>query len=256
MKYKIIDSHCHPQLAQYDSDRHEVITRTLASGVGMVCVGTDVFMSRKGIELAEQYEGVYTSVGSHPTDESEGAFDLSKYEELAGHPKVVAIGEIGLDYFHEKDSSVRLRQKDRFLQQVELAKKISKPLIIHCRDAHEDMIQLLREHAGGMQGVIHSFNGSVAQAKEYIDIGFYLGLNAIITYSKDYEEMVKSLPLEKMLLETDAPYLAPAPYRGKRNEPGYVQEVGSTIALMRGENPEVLFEATTANALRLFSIKE
>lgn len=256
MKYRIIDSHCHPQLAQYDPDRHEVIARTLAGGVGMVCVGTDLLMSRKGIELAEQYEGLYTSVGSHPTDESEGSFDLSGYEKLAAHPKVVAIGEIGLDYFHEKNFSLHLKQQNRFLQQLELAKKLSKPMIIHCRDAHEDMIRLLREHAVGMQGVIHSFNGSVAQAKEYIDIGFYLGLNAIITYSKDYEEMVKSLPLEKMLLETDAPYLAPAPYRGKRNEPGYVQEVGSTIALIRGDNPEELFAATTANALRLFSIKE
>jgi len=270
MNYKIIDSHCHPQLKQFDLDRDEVITRALEHGVGMVCVGTNLDTSRQGNLLSERYEGLYTSVGSHPIDEKSSNFDIQEYERLAQHPKVVAIGEIGLDYFHAKDSDEHAEQKIRFLAQVELAKKLQKPIIIHCRDplrpsvneacppsigvasAHADMLQILPN----ISGVIHSFNGSTERAHRYIQKGFFIGLNAIVTYAKSYEEMVCSLPLDRILLETDAPYLAPVPYRGKRNEPAYVIHVAEALALVRGETLAVVMAQTVENTRRLFSMKE
>ena len=250
MEYKIIDSHCHPQLEQFDADRSESITRALTSGVGMVCVGTNIESSRQAVALSGEYEGLYTSVGSHPIDEKSSHFDIQEYERLAQDSKVVAIGEIGLDYFHTHESAEHEEQKKRFLAQINLAQKLRKPVIIHCRDAHDDMLEILPT----TPGVIHSFNGSSEHARKYIEKGFYIGLNAIVSYAKSYEDMVRSLPLDRILLETDAPYLAPAPYRGKRNEPSYVIHVAEAIARIRGEAVDEVIAQTLKNTKSLFNM--
>ncbi len=244
MQYKIFDSHCHPQFPQYDADRDEVIRRALDRGIGMVCIGTDLETSRQAIELSNVYDGMYASVGLHPNDPGE---DVSLFEQLLDSPKVVAIGEVGLDYYRSKNSE---EQKKRFLAFLKIAQE--KPLVIHCRDAHDDMISLLQSHKA--RGVIHSFNGTEEQARAYLNLGYYIGLNAIATFSKSYEAMIRMIPLDRLLLETDAPYLAPAPYRGKRNEPSYIEHVGNAIAPMVGVSPSSLFERTTENARSLFSL--
>jgi len=254
MHYRIIDTHCHPQFPQYDADRSDVIGRALKNGIGMVCVGTNLDMSVAAVELAAEYEGLYASVGLHPNDELDAPYDEREYEKLTAHPKVVAIGEVGLDYFRTPDPKERTTQQRRFVSQLAMARRCTLPVIIHCRDAHEDMSRILKEDGAGLKGVIHSFNGSVAQARTYLDGGLYIGVNAIATFSKNYEEMLKFLPINRVLLETDAPYLAPGPYRGKRNEPLYIEGVGNSIASIRGAKPEELFAVTTQNARSLLNI--
>lgn len=251
---KIIDTHCHPQLPHYNSDRDEVILRALDSGIGMVCVGTDLTTSKQAIELAERYEGIYASVGLHPNDNLDESYDQGSYIVLAQHAKVIAIGEIGLDYYRTTEPNKREFQKSRFLQQLELARLVKKPVIIHCREAHADMLDILKKESGTLRGVIHSFNGSVAQARTYLDGGFYIGLNGIVTFSKSYDEMVRSLPLDRILLETDAPFLTPVPHRGVRNEPLYIRAVGNYIAEMRSESADEVFRVTTRNAVTLLGI--
>jgi len=247
---KIFDTHCHPQFPQYDSDRDEVIRRALDAGIGMICVGTDLATSREAISLAERYEGLYASVGLHPNEVTDN-FQLTSYEELLKHPKVVAIGEVGLDYYRTTDLKKRKLQRATLEQFITLAARHEKPVIIHCRDAHEDMMSILPDY----RGVMHSFTGTAEQARVYIKKGYFIGLNGIITFAKSYEEMVRFLPLDRLLLETDAPYLAPAPYRGKRNEPSYVDIVGRSIAAIKCLEPEALFEASTRNAEALFGIQ-
>lgn len=250
MNFNIIDTHCHPQFPQYDADRDAIIRRTLDAGIGIVCVGTDLATSKQAIELAERYEGLYASVGLHPNDNLNEAYDQGSYLEITRHPKVVAIGEIGLDYYRTVEPQKREIQKRRFVQQLELARLVGKPVIIHCRDAHDDMMQILPEY----KGVMHSFTGTAEQARVYIEKGYFIGLNGIVTFSKEYEGMVRSISLDRMVLETDAPYLAPAPYRGKRNQPSYVDIIGRSVAAIRGAEPSVIFESTTRNARDLFNI--
>ncbi len=277
---KIIDTHCHPQFPQFDADRDEVIRRALDSGIGMICVGTDLTTSKQAIELAERYEGLYASVGLHPNDNLEETYEQSSYLELARHPKVVAIGEIGLDYYRTTEPEKKELQKKRFIEQLGLARQLNKPVIIHCRDslcqprrdgsrldrsegkvsAHDDMTKILKKESdtpgvpGTLRGVMHSFNGTSKEAHAYLDEGFYIGLNGLVTFSKQYEYMVRSIPPDHMLLETDAPYLAPAPYRGKRNEPAHVGIVGKAVAAIVGLGSAALFEATTRNAKELFGM--
>lgn len=254
MEYRIIDTHCHPQFPQYDADRVEVVERTLSKGVGMVCVGTNLDMSVAAIELASRYEGLYASVGLHPNDELDGLYDEREYEKLAAHSKVVAIGEVGLDYYRTPSPEHRRTQRVRFISQLAMARRLSLPVIIHCREAHEDMAAVLLNEGVGMKAVVHSFNGSVGQARTYLNGGFFLGFNAIVTYSQEYEEMLKFVPLDRIVLETDSPYLAPAPFRGKRNEPLYIEGVGNYIAAKRGIAEHELFSATTRNAMELLKI--
>jgi TatD DNase family protein len=256
----IIDTHSHPQFPQYDVDRDEVIRRALDAGVGMICVGTDEATSRRAIELAGQYEGVWASAGIHPNDADQDPEGFRKVRELLNDPKVVAVGEIGLDYYRTTDHVAQENQRDllrKFLT-------IDKPFIIHCRDsaqriegqasAHEDMLRLLSEeqHPGG--GVVHSFTGTLDQALHYIELGYYIGLNGIITFARQYDEVVKGIPLERILLETDAPYLTPTPHRGQRNESAYIHEVASTVAQLRGITKEEVMKVTTLNARTLFNI--
>src|SRR3989338_2613622 len=264
----IFDSHCHPQMAQYDKDREEMITRAKSAGVSMICVGTDLETSRQAIELAQKHEGMWASVGLHPNDAvSSSEYNvLSNYEELLKEDKVVAIGEIGLDYYRTLESNKQERQKEVFGQFLDLAIQYNKPVIIHSRDAvkgttgrvHEDLLNILNTkyliQNTRLHGVAHSFTGSMEDAKKYLELGFYLGFNGIITFTHQYDEIVREVPLERIILETDAPYLTPEPYRGKRNEPSYVVEVAKKIAELKNGPYEKIVEQTTQNCRQLFRI--
>ncbi len=255
---KLIDSHCHPQFAQYDNDRDAVVARSLAAGVGMVCVGTDLAMSRAAVALAKQYDGMWAAVGAHPTDEASENFELASYEPLIAEPKVVAVGEIGLDYYHVTDDGARALQRERFAQQITFAVEHEKPIIVHTRDAHDDTLAVLHDaharYSTRLRGVIHSFTGSAADAARYTELGFCIGLNGIITFSDSYRDLVDKIPLDTLLLETDAPYLSPVPLRGKRNEPVNVAIIAEAIAGMRNMSTEEIQGITKENTLRLFNL--
>lgn len=267
----MFDSHCHPQFPQYDEDREEMIRRSLKADVGMLCVGTDWEMSGKAIVLAHQYENIWASVGLHPNDHLHEKFDLELYRELLKDSKVVAVGEVGLDYYRTGGEENIVKQKDRFIKFLELARETEKPLILHCRDAYADMLEMLSSAEtlfGGaaVRGVIHSFTSDWETAQKFLDLGFYIGLNGIITFPSspkalegqvptDYlKQVVERIPLNFLLLETDAPYLAPVPHRGKRNEPFYVKFVAEKIAEIRNEKVEKIAEQTVINTKKLFGL--
>ncbi len=253
----LIDTHCHPQFPQYDPDREEVIKRALDSGVQMICVGTDYDKSVAAIDLAKKHDGIWASVGLHPNDNLGEAFDSKPYYKLGLEKKVVAFGEIGLDYYRTKDQADQAVQKKRFIQQIQTVVDLNLPLIIHCRDAHNDMLKILvanRQSLRTNPGVIHSFTGTWEDAKKYLDLGFFIGVNGIITFARQYDETVINAPLDHILLETDAPYLTPEPHRGQRNEPNYIQYIAQKIAELRKISVEEVAEKTTQNAKGLLNL--
>jgi TatD DNase family protein len=258
----IFDTHCHPQFPQYTQDREEMIRRALGGGVFMICVGTDYETSKQGINLAQKTEGIWASIGLHPNDNLGEKFEAEKYRELLQKEKVVALGEIGLDYYRTEKPEDQKLQKERFVQQLELADEFKKPLILHCRDsksgsagrAYPDMIEILKNGHADNGGVIHSYTGNLEEAKKFLDLGLYLGFNGIITFARQYDEVVRYVPLENILLETDAPYLTPEPYRGKRNEPLYVKEVAKKVAELKNLSVEEVITKTTQNVIKLFNI--
>src|SRR3989344_3762467 len=254
----IFDSHCHPQFPQYKDDREEVIRHALDGGVFMVCVGTDLETSKQGIELAQKYDGMWVTVGLHPND-LDSELQITNYKLLLKEPKVVAVGEVGLDYYRTPEPEKQKKQKEVFEQFVDLAQKIKKPMALHFRDSpkgssgrvHKDALEILPKD---IAGVSHSFTGNLNEAKEYINRGMYLGFNGIVTFARQYDEVVKYVPLENILLETDAPYLTPEPYRGQRNEPVYVKEVAKKVAELKNLPVEEVIGITTQNTLNLFKI--
>lgn len=258
----IFDSHCHLQFPQYDKDREEMIARAFGAGVNMICVGTDLETSKKAIDLAQQHDNIWATVGLHPNDNLNEKFESEKYRELLQQEKVVAFGEIGLDYYRTEKPEDQKFQKERFIQQLELAKELKKPLVLHCRDgksgstgpAYSDMVEILSEGHAVNGGVIHSFTGTIEEARQFLDLGLYLGFNGIITFARQYDEIVREIPLDRILLETDAPYLTPEPYRGKRNEPVYVIEVAKKLAELKNESYEKVIEQTTKNCKKLFDL--
>ena len=234
-----------------DQDRDAVVQHALESGVGMVCVGTDLKTSEQAVTLAERYEGVWASVGLHPNDDLNEQYDEVAYERLAASSgKVIAIGEIGLDYYRTTEK--RAFQRERFLKQLDLAKRLTLPVIIHCRDAHEDMAEILKDKE--VRGVVHSFTGTAQQAAAYADMGLFVGFNGIVTFTDQYNEAVRTVPLDRLLLETDSPFLSPAPYRGKRNEPVRVLEVAKRVSAIKMVDEETLLKASNSNTYRLFNI--
>ena len=251
--YYLIDSHTHPQFPQYDKDREEVIKRALDKGVGMICVGTDLETSKQAIELAHKYDGIYASVGLHPNDNNREEFDYDKYLELAKDEKVVAIGETGLDYYRTEGEKNFEKQKEIFKLQIRLAREVGLPLIIHCRDAYEDTFSILSQEKE-IRGVMHSFLSSVKNAKKFLDLGLYLGFNGIITFARDYDKVIKETPLEKILIETDAPFLAPEPYRGKRNESLYVEYICGKLSTLLNIDKNIIATRTVDNSKTLFGI--
>lgn len=271
----LIDTHCHLNFAAFREDYDDAIRRALGDNTWLVNVGTQFETSRRAVEIADKYsDGVYAAVGLHPihlfehhVDEEETSFqargeefNAESYRELVlRSTKVVAIGEFGLDYYRmpagEDPARVKKIQEEVVKQHLILAKSVDKPVMIHCRDAYDDLVLLLKAEYRG-RGEIHSFTGAWEQAKKFLELGFYIGLNGIITFDKTgrSEEVVRNIPLDRIVLETDAPYLTPVPHRGKRNEPGYVKHVAEKIAEIKGISLEEVTDQTTTNARSLFRI--
>ncbi|PLR93314.1 TatD family hydrolase [Bacillus sp. T33-2] len=254
----LFDTHVHLNAEQFQEDLQEVIDRALNEGVStMVVVGFDRPTITKAIELADTYDFIYASVGWHPVDAVDmTADDLVWLRELSGHPKVVALGEMGLDYYWDK--SPKEIQKEVFRKQIQLAKEVKLPIIIHNRDATADIVEILKEEdAAEVGGIMHCYSGSVEIARECIDMNFYISLGGPVTFknAKKPKEVAESIPLDRLLIETDCPYLTPHPYRGKRNEPAYVKLVAEQIAQLKGITLEEVAEKTASNAKKLFGIK-
>ncbi|WP_226038383.1 TatD family hydrolase [Aquibacillus saliphilus] len=254
----LFDTHVHLNVHQFDEDREEVMVRAKSAGVEyMVVVGFDHETIPKAIELAEAHSNIYAAVGWHPVD----AIDMTEkeltwLEELSKHPKVVAIGEMGLDYHWDK--SPKDVQKEVFRKQIQLAKKVDLPIIIHNREATEDIIQLLKEEkAEEVGGIMHCYSDSPEYVQECLDMNFYISLGGPVTFKNATlpKEVAKIVPLDRLLIETDCPFLAPHPNRGKRNEPAYVKLVAEKIAELRDTTFEQISQTTTENALRFFQIK-
>lgn len=256
----LVDSHCHVAEPAFDADREAVFERAAAQGVTtLVCVGGDPSVSSaRAIALSGRHGRVeiFASVGVHPHDArlADDAM-FAELEELAAGPGVVAIGETGLDYYYEH--SPRPAQRDAFARSIALARTRGLPLVVHVRDAHEDAAELLRTEGGAdVGGVIHCFTGNRAEAAPYLNLGFHISVAGIVTFknAEALRDAVRSVPAERLLVETDAPFLAPVPHRGKRNEPAHVRVVAEAVAVVRGEPFTRVAEATTANARRLFGL--
>lgn len=246
-------------MPQFDADREEVIERMQKRGMEGVIPGVDYETSKAAIELARKHDFLWAAVGLHPNDNLAEKFDEEKYAELASDPKVVAIGECGLDYFRSgKTGQERQAQFTRFELQLQLALYADKALIIHCREAHEDMLEILsahrRDHGNKVRVIIHFFTGTKELAQKYLDLGCYLSFPGPITYTDMYDASIVAAPLDKILSETDSPFAAPAPNRGLRNEPAYVEEVVKKIAAIKGEAPEVIIEHIYQNAHKVFGL--
>ena len=251
------DIHSHINFSDFDRDREDVIERSLGGGVWMINIGSDFLSSRKALEIAERYDkGVYASVGLHPNDNKDEIFQMENYSQLAKNNKVVAIGECGLDLKNQKSNLKN--QKDIFEEQIKLAIKLDKPLMIHCREAHEEVIKILNTyyliHNTKLRGNIHFFSGDWEIAQKYFNLGFTISFTGVITFTRQYDEIIKKAPLEKIMIETDAPFVAPIPHRGERNEPLYVKKIAKKIAEIRKESYEKVAKVTTDNALKFFNI--
>lgn len=254
-----IDTHVHLNADQYEEDLQEVINRALEADVKkMVVIGFDRITIERAMKLVEEYSFLYAVVGWHPVDAIDCTEeDLKWIEELAGHEKVVGIGEMGLDYHWDK--SPKDVQQALFRQQIRLAQKVNLPIIIHNRDATEDVIRILQEEEAHLTGgIMHCYGGSVETAKQCIEMNFMISLGGPVTFknAKKPKEVAREIPLEYLLIETDAPYLAPHPHRGKRNEPALVTLVAEEIANLKGITVEEVAEATTKNAEKFFKITE
>ncbi|MCG2687780.1 TatD family hydrolase [Candidatus Parcubacteria bacterium] len=277
-KFNLIDTHCHVNFAAYKDDMDAVIRRSLDEGIGMIAVGTQSDTSRRAIEVAEKYDGVWASIGLHPShlhkqefhDEGEldsvktrtEVFDPEFYRQLVSHPKVVAIGEFGLDYYHMPTNidvtQVHQDQINAVNLQIDFATEFNKPIIVHSRDAHDDQFKILRlaVEAGKLprRGVVHCFTGTLEDAKRYIDLGFMISFTGILTFSKELQAIARELPIESIMVETDAPYLSPPPHRGKRNEPSYVKFITQTLADAKGLEYDQVAQQTTENAIKFFRL--
>ncbi len=262
---RCFDVHCHIQFDQYAHDADELIVKMGSDGVGGIVVGVDEKSSKKALALAEKYGHIYASVGLHPNHAPDEVFDAETYRSLASHPKVVALGECGLDFFRpvEINEEVKRMQKETFKKHIKLAAELDKPLIIHARpskgtqDAYHDVIELLEEAKvvyPKLRGDIHFFVGGIAEAKAFIALDFTISFTAVITFARDYDEVIKKVPLTSILSETDAPYLAPASRRGQRNDPLAIHEIIAKIAEIRGENLENVRTVLFSSAQHLFRL--
>ncbi len=280
MKY--IDIHSHLNFNAYDPDREKVIKRMQDAGVSTITVGTQFDTSKSAIELAEKHEGIYATVGTHPIHTSashhdaqelgEGGKeftsrgeipDMAAYKELAKHPKVVAIGEVGLDYYHH-DEKLADTQVKVFESMIDLANEVNKPLMLHIRNgngkpgsttksAYLDAFEILRSRSK-VKGNLHFFAGSIEEAKPFLDFGYIFSFTGVITFARNYDEVIRYIPIDRIMSETDAPYVTPAPYRGKRNEPTYVIEVVKKLAELKGVSEEVMANQIGKNAQKFFGL--
>jgi TatD DNase family protein len=250
----VIDSHSHIYTPRYDEDREAVIERAVAAGVRQLLqVGCNLEESRAVVDLANAIPGIYASVGVHPHDASTVNQNvLDEIEKLVVHPKVVAWGEIGLDFYY--DNSPRDVQIEAFEAQIQYPEKHGLPVVIHTRDAEPETLDVLRRYPVSRGGHVHCFTGTAPTAKAMLDMGYHIGFTGIITFKKAAElrEVVKIVPLERLLIETDSPYLAPVPHRGKRNEPAFVAHVAEAIAAIKDVSLEEVLEVTTENFYRVY----
>lgn len=265
MNLRLVDTHAHPQMGEYQSDREAMIRRAFDQGIGMIVIGTTVADSLEGLRLAEQYpnDPIWAAVGVHPTDSDLGDIHPAQLAALGAGPKVVAIGECGLDYFRLEpdDMESRQLQSDVFEQHLLLAGQRNLPVIIHTRDrkdvyaAYDDVLALLTRHQV-KHFVMHCYSGDWERAEQFLDLGGYLSFTGILTFPKSemMQDVARRTPDDRIMVETDAPFLAPEPHRGKRNEPMYVRFVAEHLATLRSQSMEDIVSATTANARRLFSI--
>ena len=276
-----IDTHSHVNFNVFKEDADEVIQNSLKEKTWMINVGADYKTSRRALDIANRYEkGVYAAVGLHPihlfstrataedydfkTREEEFNYDM--YEKLATFEKVVAIGEIGLDYYHIGNNDIQVvkkKQKEVFVAQVLLARRLNLPVIIHCRQAHDDMIQILRDlkkeykdlfSKNGVWGVMHCFSGDEDLAWQYFGLGLMISFTGLITFSQQWDSLIRRLPSDKFMIETDCPYMTPEPFRGKRNEPVYVRYVAKRIGEIKNLSEERIAEISTNNAKNFFRI--
>jgi len=252
---KLIDAHGHLNDEKFD-DVKDVVARAEEQGLeAMICSSCNLFSSQKAVELSKQYEIVFANVGFHPENVDEiTPNSLSEIEKLAKQEKVVAIGEIGLDYYWRQDN--KEKQKEVFIKQIELANKLDLPIVVHTREAMGDTLEILRQHKVKMPSLMHCFGGSLESAQELLKLGFSFSFGGLVTFknAKKVVEVVKGLPMENILLETDCPYMTPVPFRGERNEPKNVVYVADEIARIKGLTIEGVAKMTTENAKRIFGI--
>ena len=255
---ELIDTHAHLDGEKFDADREEVIARARANGVvKIITMGDNLASSARSVALAEGFEPVYAAVGVHPEEaQPMTSADDDRLAAWAAQEKVVAIGEIGLDYYWEKDEEKRALQRTIFVRQLDLARQLDLPVCIHDREAHGDMLKLLKTEGRGMRGVLHCYSGSWEMAAELLKGDCYFGIDGPLTYKNAAKlpEIVQRLPAERILVETDSPYLSPMPFRGKRNEPAHVLHVAEKAAEIRGESLEVFARATRQNTRDLYGI--
>ena len=275
---KFVDTHCHISFNAYKDDVTEVIDRSFQAGVGMINVGTQQDTSKAAVDWADKYPSkpIWAAIGLHPTHTIAHGFNDAQeldfkprqesfapayYQDLVDHStKVVAVGECGLDYYRLPDDNAKEMKKTQyanFMPQAEFAAKNHLPLIIHCRDAYQDQRRALDEafeQWGHIKGVMHCFTGSYEEAKLFLDLGWYLSFSGIATFAKNVQEVATKIPLKQLLIETDAPYLTPAPHRGKRNEPAMVELVAASIAKAGGVSIDEFARQTTQNAIELFHL--
>ncbi len=270
--FKYIDIHGHVNFPNYDEDREAVIERAQKAGVAMITVGTDVATSTSALQLATALEHMWAVVGVHPTDTKE-PIDFGVLEKMAVHPKVVAIGECGLDYFHlkaehgsaESSEEVAL-QKEIFEKHIQLAQKVEKPLMLHVRNgklagsvssignAYQDALHILKQYPG-VRANFHFFAGPLSDLKDIIERGYSVSFTGVVSFTSDYDELLRYVPLSQMMSETDCPFVPPTPYRGKRNEPVYVIETVKAIARIRGESEDTVARCLVENAKSFFGLR-
>ncbi len=267
MTPRYFDIHSHVTFKDYDQDLPEVLSRMEADGVYTMTVGVDKATSEEAIAFAQGKENFFATIGLHPTDTVEETFSESAYKALVVDPKVVAVGECGIDYYRLSGDAAeeKKRQWREFEKQMEFAVKYDKPLMIHCRptkgtvNAYEEMASFLevkkREHGEKLRGNMHFFVGNVAVARRFYDIGFSTSFTGVLTFAREYDDVVRLAPLNMLMTETDSPFASPQPFRGRRNEPSYVKYVVEAIARIRGADPEDIRRASVENALRIFGIK-
>lgn len=256
---KLVDSHCHLDridLAHYDGSFQDFVAATLESGVEqMLCVCIDLESYPAMLELVRKYDNIFVSVGVHPNDRDRREPTAAELTEMASIPENVAIGETGLDYFRSETDDIEWQQK-RFRTHIQAAKDARKPLIIHTREARKDTVALMQEErARDAGGVMHCFTETWDMAQQALDMGFYISFSGIVTFNNasDLRDVAKKVPLDRILIETDSPYLAPAPYRGKPNQPKYLHRVAETIAEVRGMDVEEVAQITSSNFFELFA---
>ncbi|MCB0120460.1 MAG: TatD family hydrolase [Anaerolineales bacterium] len=269
---QLTDTHCHLDYDKFDPDRADVIKRAKDAGlVRLLVPGLHHRSSKEAVQLAESNSGVYAAVGFHPTDLDEFSEEtFQQVKELANHPKVMAIGEIGIDYYWVKEAGQRAFQREVLKRQLQFAQEVNKPVVIHMREENDewfgqasiDLLAILTEWCrdlsgtlGEKPGVLHSFNGELETAQKALALNFYIGVTGPVTYknAEKKREVIKQIPLDRLLIETDSPFLAPVPFRGKRNEPAYVAHIADKIAEIHFKSPADIAEITTANAERLFA---